>query len=125
MSAYMLNDEDAINDVNPFVLRDFSLPGGVRQTGDFKDFKEVPPSPGIPEAGKSVYCEYALCKDQKKPCFIDKPVHPRRNVDCGFTGRKEREAVGTPWRGNERMGQDWTIIILVVLILLILLFAVL
>ena len=37
----MLNDEDAINDVNPFVQRDFSLPGGVRQTGNFEDFQEV------------------------------------------------------------------------------------
>jgi hypothetical protein len=122
MSAYMLNDEDAINDVNPFVLRDFSLPGGVRQTGDFKDFKEVPPSPGISEAGKSVYCEYALCKDEKNPCFIEKPVHPRRNVDCGFTGRKEREAAGTPRGGKSGWGLES--IILMVLILSLLLFAV-
>ena len=30
MSKIMLNDEDAINDVNPFVKHDFSLPGSVR-----------------------------------------------------------------------------------------------
>ncbi len=34
----MLDDEDAINDVNPFVTHDFSLPGSVRQTGDFASF---------------------------------------------------------------------------------------
>ena len=45
----MLNDEDAINDVNPFVTHDFSLPGGVRQTGDFEDFSEMRNEPGIPE----------------------------------------------------------------------------
>ena len=36
----MLNDEDAINDVNPFVTHDFSLPGGMRQTGEFENFSE-------------------------------------------------------------------------------------
>ena len=45
----MLNDEDAINDVNPFVSHDFSLPGGVRQTGNFEDFTEMRNEPGIPE----------------------------------------------------------------------------
>jgi len=48
MSEFMLNDEDAINDVNPFVQRDFSLPGGVRQTGNFEDFQEVPKNGGYP-----------------------------------------------------------------------------
>ena len=48
MSEFMLNDEDAINDVNPFVQRDFSLPGGVRQTGNFEDFQEE----ADPEQGK-------------------------------------------------------------------------
>ena len=43
MSEFMLSDQDTIDDVNPFVSRDFSLPGGVRQTGDFEDFEEVRP----------------------------------------------------------------------------------
>jgi hypothetical protein len=30
MSKFMLNDEDAINDVNPHVTQDFSPPGSVR-----------------------------------------------------------------------------------------------
>jgi hypothetical protein len=41
MSSYMLNDEDAINDVNPFVTHDFSLPGGVRQMNEFENFSEL------------------------------------------------------------------------------------
>ena len=35
----MLNDQAAIDDINPFVQHDFSLPGGVRQTGNFEDFQ--------------------------------------------------------------------------------------
>jgi len=81
----MLNDEDAINDVNPFVTRDFSLPGGVRQTGDFEDFSEMRNEPGIPEQERSVYCDYGLCKESTSECSLSRPLHPRRNIDTGFT----------------------------------------
>jgi|TARA_B100000902_G_scaffold169224_1_gene163770 hypothetical protein len=85
MSKYMLNDEDAINDVNPFVTHDFSLPGGVRQTGDFEDFSEMRNEPGIPEQERSVYCDYGLCKESTSECSLSRPLHPRRNIDTGFT----------------------------------------
>ena len=81
----MLNDEDAINDVNPFVTHDFSLPGGVRQTGDFEDFSEMRSEPGIPEQERSVYCDYGLCKESTSECSLSRPLHPRRNIDTGFT----------------------------------------
>ena len=81
----MLNDEDAINDVNPFVIHDFSLPGGVRQTGDFEDFSEMRNEPGIPEQERSVYCDYGLCKESTSECSLSRPLHPRRNIDTGFT----------------------------------------
>jgi len=81
----MLNDEDAINDVNPFVTRDFSLPGGVRQTGNFEDFSEMRNEPGIPEQERSVYCDYGLCKESTSECSLSRPLHPRRNIDTGFT----------------------------------------
>lgn len=81
----MLNDEDAINDMNPFVTHDFSLPGGVRQTGDFEDFSEMRSEPGIPEQERSVYCDYGLCKESTSECSLSRPLHPRRNIDTGFT----------------------------------------
>ena len=64
MSEYMLDDEKAIDDINPFVTEDFSLPGGVRQTGGFDDFQEVIPNvfPFIDE--KSVFCETNACEDE-------------------------------------------------------------
>ena len=81
----MLNDEDAINDVNPFVTHDFSLPGGVRQTGNFEDFSEMRNEPGIPEQERSVYCDYGLCEESTSECSLSRPLHPRRNIDTGFT----------------------------------------
>jgi len=81
----MLNDEDAINDVNPFVSRDFSLPGGVRQTGDFDDFTEIRSENGIRAPERSVYCDYGLCAESASQCSLSRPLHPRRNIDTGFT----------------------------------------
>ena len=85
MSEFMLSDQDTIDDVNPFVSRDFSLPGGVRQTGDFEDFSEMRNEPGIPEQERSVYCDYGLCKESTSECSLSRPLHPRRNIDTGFT----------------------------------------
>ena len=85
MSKYMLNDEDAINDVNPFVSHDFSLPGGVRQTGDYDDFTEMRSESGISEGERSVYCDYGLCAESTTKCSVSRPIHPRRNIDTGFT----------------------------------------
>jgi hypothetical protein len=85
MSQHMLNDEDTINDVNPFVSREFSLPGGVRQTGDFEDFTEIRSENGIPAPVRSVYCDYGLCEESSSQCSLSRPLHPRRNIDTGFT----------------------------------------
>ena len=85
MSKFMLNDQDAINDVNPFVKHDFSLPGSVRQTGDFDNFSKSPTGEGIIGADESVYCSYALCETAEKPTTVFKNIHPRRNIDTTRT----------------------------------------
>lgn len=35
-----LTDEEAIDKVNPFVQHEMSLPGTVRQSGDYNDFEK-------------------------------------------------------------------------------------
>jgi hypothetical protein len=84
----MLSDEEAIDNVNPFVVHDFSLPGGVRQTGSFEDFSEMRSEPGIAEPTRSVYCDYGLCTESTSECSLSRPLHPRRNIDIGFTQNK-------------------------------------
>ena len=118
MSEYMLNDDDAINDVNPFVTHDFSLPGGVRQTGDFADFVEVKKSDGLPVAEKSVFCSTGLCADETKPCLIKKKVRPQRNIDYGFTRQSKKVIVGV---SNKSVPYFW-IFLGILIIALILLF---
>jgi hypothetical protein len=121
MSHYMLNDDDAINDVNPFVTHDFSLPGGVRQTGNFEDFVEVKKSIEVPVMEKSVFCTTGLCKDEQVPCLIKKKVRPQRNIDYGFTrpmkqGRKE-VVVGV---SNKSVPYFWIFLIILVIALVLL-----
>jgi len=93
MSKFMLKDEDAINDVNPFVTRDFSLPGGVRQTGGYDSFSKPTPVDGIVGADESVYCDYALCETAKGPSTTFTEIHPRRNIDPGFTCKPPPKSV--------------------------------
>lgn len=110
----MLSDEDTINDVNPFVTHDFSLPGGVRQTEGFDDFQEVTPSTGIPAAGKSVFCETGLCANEKEPTHLDRNIHPHRNIDRGFTCGEKKEMVKV---GVSNRSIPWGWVLIVVLII--------
>ncbi|ADQ91066.1 hypothetical protein MpV1_143 [Micromonas sp. RCC1109 virus MpV1] len=118
MSEYMLNDDDAINDVNPFVTHDFSLPGGVRETGDFADFVEMEKTVQFPVNEKSVFCSAGLCKDETKPCLIDKKVRPQRNIDYGFTRQTKKVKVGV---SNKSVPYFW-IFLGILIIALVLLF---
>jgi hypothetical protein len=86
----MLTEEEAIDNVNPFVTHDFSLPGSVRQSGGYDDFTEIRSEPGIQEPKRSVYCEYGLCSESTSDRSLCRGVHPRRNIDTGFTKQKKR-----------------------------------
>lgn len=90
----MLTDEEAIDNVNPFVTHDFSLPGSVRQSGGYDDFTEVEKGTGIQEPERSVYCEYGLCAESASDCSLSRGVHPRRNIDTGFTKVLKKVTVG-------------------------------
>lgn len=116
MSKFMLNDDDAINDVNPFVTHDFSLPGGVRQTGNFEDFVEVKPKTLSAEV-KSVFCTTGLCANETEPCLIEKKVHPRRNTDYGFTRPNREVIVGV---SNKSIPYLWIFLVILVLTLVLL-----
>lgn len=84
----VLSEEEAIDNVNPFVTHDFSLPGTVRQSGGYDDFTEVSKKSDIVDE-KSVYCDYGLCEDSTTQCSLSRDVHPRRNIDTGFTKKRK------------------------------------
>jgi hypothetical protein len=106
MSKYMLCDDATINDINPFVVHDFSLPGGVRQTPEFADYsKDVNTKADIEVPALSPICDIAstagdrtvdFCTGGRQPpCLLGRPVHPRRNIDYGWT-REGRKAAAAP-----------------------------
>ena len=116
----MLSDEDTIDDVNPFVTHDFSLPGSVRQTGDFGTFSEIKESPGIPEPEKSVFCDYGLCKDATSSCSINRNLQPKRNIDYGFTKEKntvvEKIKIGVANNPTFSMLGGWILLMTIILL---------
>jgi hypothetical protein len=81
----MLSDDDSINDVNPFVKHDFSLPGSVGQTAAFDNFTKSSTGGGNFDTDESVYCSFGLGDPQEKPTTVFSAIHPRRNIDTGFT----------------------------------------
>jgi hypothetical protein len=108
MSRYMLCDDATINDVNPFVVHDFSLPGGVRQTPEFADHtRDVGGKKGgIAYEKLSPICDVAatmgdrttdFCTGGREPpCPLGRAVHPRRNIDYGFTRTATKKpSIGT------------------------------
>jgi len=128
MSSYMLSDQDTIDDINPFVVRDFSLPGGVRQTPDFADHaKDVHGKKDIEYTRLSPICDVAktsgdrtvdFCTGGRQPgCPLRTPLHPRRNIDYGFT-RDARMKIAAAAE-NDRNG--WLITRATVALLLIIL----
>ena len=40
MSKYMLSDQNTINDINPYVLIDFSLPGSISAPYKLADYSK-------------------------------------------------------------------------------------
>jgi hypothetical protein len=93
MSKFMINDEALINDINPFVEFDFSLPGawskppqyGVlsRQTQD-KETDSDPTSPicnfGITAGDRTV----DMCRRPPENCPLNRMWEPQRLWDPEF-----------------------------------------
>ena len=103
MSSSMLNDEDTINNINPFVVNDFSLPGAKGERRNFEKFKsegeiimqdikeESPMCDSISSSGLGAV---EMCSGMKNPCTLSRPLIPGRNIDIGFTdqvGKKYTE----------------------------------
>ena len=118
----MLSDDDAINNVNQFVTHDFSVPGGVRQTGNFADFIEVKKGSDLGVVEKSVFCSTGLCEDQTEPRVMRKKVRPHRNIDCGFTNtntKSEQQSV-VVGVSNKRIPYFWIFLVILILTLVLL-----
>ena len=96
MSQLMLDDQNTMNDINPFTNVDnFFPPGTSKHTLDFQKYK----SPDH-EEGQEEYISPAcgvLSKGvgrpgyRKEECALSRPLLPRRNIDRGLTVTEKNE----------------------------------
>ena len=81
MSKYMLSDENTINEINPFVVSDFSLPGGWSEpqpyVDDTVDSKVHIASEGIVAGYRTIDSVAAI----KPNCPMSRPLEPVRSHD--------------------------------------------
>lgn len=94
----MLIDSNAINDFNPFVVGDMSLPGTWDQPYKYNEGSVSRTITNGLEKNDplSKICDYArtagdrtidMCDPQTPNCKDDtRPLYPRRLIDPGFTG---------------------------------------
>ena len=92
-----------MNDVQPFVVQEFSLPGTARKIGDFADYtKDIDAGKGWELAKRTPLCDYSsvggfrgpeFCSDAEANCPMLRELHPRRNIEYP---PKKGEAVGNP-----------------------------
>jgi len=77
----MLSDENTINDINPFVVSDFSLPGGWSEpqpyVDDTIDNKVYIASEGIVAGDRTIDSVAAI----KPNCPMSRPLEPVRSHD--------------------------------------------
>lgn len=131
MSKGMLNDSNAINDFNPFVQGEISLPGASRKPQEFDRHplpRQAEEDPFTSE--QSVMCDYGItagsktidmCRPPKPNCPLSRPLVPGRNIDRGFTVNKMVENIkhNTKVIAERTCGLSMPILVLIFLILLL------
>jgi hypothetical protein len=120
MSELMLDDEKTINDINPFVL---DPPGSSRKPNDIvkpiiiKEESMFDNNEGSPICDYAVANNLAMCEPSVKNCPLNRPLHPMRNIDVGFT--KKFNKVKTIVEKNTKPNYAYMVIIIFLLSLII------
>lgn len=85
MSKHMISDQNNINDINPFVLIDFSLPGSAGTPYPFAPYKK--PVETVEKEEPSVACRLHrkvgganFCEDPQANCPMSRIVLPERVI---------------------------------------------
>lgn len=93
MSKYMIDDLNAINDINPYVQYGHLLSGTSRQPHDFDESIDIIDNTEHKD-DKSIACDHInshgwgavhMCSKNVPNCMTNRPIIPQRNIDYGFT----------------------------------------
>ena len=128
MSKDMLSDSNTLNDFNPYVMGDFSLPGASRKPQAF-DRHPLPRQEADPFVSeKSVICDHGItagsktidmCRPSEPNCPLSRPLVPGRNIDRGFTTTFENIKHNTKVIAERACGISIPMLIVIFLILLL------
>jgi len=130
MSEYMLDDYNLINDINPFVVKDFSLPGTWSDPYKFSPYKEpVEEDAQWDTPYKSPGCSMVALGDktvsfcnmpqEAVSCPMSRPLEPQQNFEPGMWNYyPKRMKRGRVVEGSGGWGINWALVALVALILL-------
>lgn len=129
MSEYMLDDYNLINDINPFVVKDFSLPGTWSDPYKFAPHKEVAEeeaqwdtpykSPGcsmVALGDKTV--SFCNTPQETVSCPMSRPLEPQQNFEPGMWNYYPKKRVEKRVEKRGGWETNWVLIALAVLILL-------
>lgn len=121
----MLDDYNQINDINPFVVKDFSLPGTWSEPYKFAPHKEpVEEKAQWDTDYKSPACSMialgdktvSFCNPGEPNCPMSRPLFPEQLYDPGMWNYYPKKKVVKKGGGN-----NWVLITLIVFFVLILL----
>jgi hypothetical protein len=126
MSEYMLDDYNQINDINPFVVKDFSLPG---TWSDPYKFAPQSKSEGLDSVAqwdvpyKSPACSMvalgdktvSFCNPGEPNCPMSRPLVPEQLYDPGMWNYYPKKKPVKPVGGFDI---TWLLVLVLVLILL-------
>ena len=121
MSKYMLDDQRTIDDVNPFVQDDFSLPGTWSDPYEFAPYKPEEESVVIDKETKDPLCDIMgtlgdrtieTCNPRKPNCPMSRPLVPERLIDPGMWTYQKKEV---PVEEKEDMTLYYMLALIVIL----------
>ena len=118
----MLDDYNLINDINPFVVKDFSLPGTWSDPYPYKE-PEQSKSEGPAQWDtpyKSPACSMvalgdktvSFCNPTEPNCPMSRPLEPQQNFEPGMWNYYPKKTA------EKKSGFKWILVVLFVLILL-------
>ena len=121
MSKYMLSDENTINEINPFVVSDFSLPGGWSEpqpyVDDTIDNKVYIASEGIVAGDRTIDSVMAI----EPNCPMSRPLEPIRDNDYDIIIPRSKVGESSLIEQVEEISNNNTYILLAILAVTVLL----
>lgn len=121
MSKFMLSDENTMNEINPFVVADFSLPGGWSEPqpyiDDTVDSKVHIASEGIVAGYRTIDSVAAI----KPNCPMSRPLEPIRDNDYDIVVPRIKNSISSSILSTTTFDDDNLLYVALAIVIVLLL----